>query len=88
MNAPMLNVAEVMRSSVSSLEYATATLQAPERCEMRTNLAELAQSVEILGRLLADVRQARAALAQNATFPADIKLAREALDRALARVGQ
>ena len=33
--------------------------------------------------VLADLRQARAALSQNATYPADVALARNAIDRAL-----
>jgi hypothetical protein len=33
--------------------------------------------------VLADLKQARAALSQNATYPADVALARNAIDRAL-----
>lgn len=37
--------------------------------------------------MLGDIRQALAALGQNKTYPADVVLARAALNRALARAG-
>lgn len=50
--------------------------------ELAHALLDLEQRVEAG---LLELRAARAALAQNATFPADVALARNAIDQALAR---
>lgn len=38
--------------------------------------------------VLADLRQARAALSQNATYPADVALARNAIDRSFVVIAE
>lgn len=52
----------------------------------RIERAEVAAAA--LTEAIADIRQARAALSQNATFPGDVALARRALAHALEMLGE